>query len=75
MKFQFVSDGGFDPSGRPIPAYGFDHEGTFINDPRFSVCGRFQVQYSSYGLTVDEALRLIELNRHLGVIRDREVST
>lgn len=71
MKIVFESNGGCDDSGRPIPAYGFLFDDIFITDPRASECGRFEVQYSYYGLTIEEAGRLIELNRALGVIRDR----
>ena len=72
MTLVFESQGGVDPDGRPIPAYGFEHDGIFITDPHRSECGRFEVLPSHYGLTLHEAGRLVILNRMLGVIRDND---
>lgn len=67
MDFTFNALGAHDPSGNPAPAYGVETDDTFIYDPYASVCGRFRVDPQVYGLSKEQADRLVAINRGMGV--------
>lgn len=68
MEFEYAEEGGLDEKGRPTPAYGFVHESVFVFDPFRSSCGRFPVNpYDTYGLTAEDCIRLVRINRGMGV--------
>lgn len=67
-KFEYSEQGAQDENGNPTPAYGFTHEGTFIYDPYLSECGRFKCSPTVvYGLSLEDADRLVHCNRQLGL--------
>lgn len=52
--------------GVRVPAFGFEHAGVFVHDPRLSECGRYPVEPSHYGLTEESARILERLNEVFG---------
>ena len=58
----FKSGEAMNTDGKLVPAFGFDHHGVFIVNPRASSCGRFREFPATYGLTEAEADRLDQLN-------------
>ncbi len=52
--------------GLQVPAYGFDHKGTFVTDPFISECGRFDVNPEAYyRISLRDAWKLVRLNKVL----------
>lgn len=46
---------------------GFSHNDMCIHDPRLSECGRFEVDYTYYGLTAEQADAMVKFNSILEV--------
>jgi len=63
-----------DREGREVEAYGYEFEDDFIVNARVSMCGRFKVKPSTYGLTAAQADELQRLNtgRNLLAFHDDE---
>lgn len=69
LHVSYLKDGAVSGMGEACAAFGFMdwNSGVFVTDARRSVCGRFRVDPSEYGLTSDEADQLDHLNDMLSV--------